>query len=101
MLKYLKALFAPNMDDTSDKLKEHANYCVRLAKDGVQPDAAIGRLKDKGATITDSIAALSAGYNIALREAKQLVAASPEWKSVAEAARPLHEEAIQALEEDE
>ena len=60
----------------------------------IKIESTIKALHDKGLTIMKSIKMLMSIYNMSLSEAKTLVSNHPVWRSVAEAAEPLHEDLV-------
>ena len=57
-------------------------------------DDVIKVLNERGLTIMESIKVLISEYGMSLSEAKESVSVHPVWKTVTEAAEPLHDELI-------
>ena len=62
-------------------------------------DEVLAAMSRKGLTITEAIRTARNVLGIGLGEAKVLVANHPAWAATAEAARPLHDEFLQAFQD--
>jgi ribosomal protein L7/L12 len=73
----------------------------RIARTHASVEAALVALHDAGASPIGAIKALRAGKDLSLGEAKQALHASPAWYSEARTAEALHEQFLEALNEED
>ena len=71
----------------------------RLLDDGVDLDAALGQLREDGATPVEVIAAIREVLSVSLAQAKSRFAQCPAWAAEARAGDAFHEQIIDGFKD--
>ena len=68
-----------------------------LLGSGLSSEAALGEMRNRGATPIEAIRAIAEVQGSSLEEAKKIFASSPAWRNEVKAADELHEELLTQL----
>ncbi|MDP2602007.1 MAG: hypothetical protein Q8S00_05370 [Deltaproteobacteria bacterium] len=80
-------------------MESHAQRLKQLLDQGLDMNAALGQLRQDGATPIETIKAIREANNVSLAEAKLQFSQCPAWSAEVEAADKLHEEIENAFKD--
>lgn len=74
--------------------------CLEKTGQGATRDDVLSLLRDRGASPADALVILMELYGLSLKEAKRVFSVHPAWREVTEASDKLHQELIDALDNE-